>query len=418
VIIDSGHRSWCLTEADRLAVLTDAARTEGGFGWLDDGCRLDGPRLSTWITCRMTHVAGLALLAGLPGTTPVRRGDPARAGGPVDYREQVAHGVAALEGGLHDKELGGWFVHVDRDGPLEDTKNAYDHAFVVLAASTAAIVGAPGAGPLLDRALETVTDHFWDEREGLLVDSFDRSWSTLDGYRGINANMHAVEAFLAAGTATGDLAWTERAARIADRVRGWAAERDWRVPEHFDSSWRPIWDYHHDQRDHPFRPYGATVGHGLEWSRLLVQVDVALGEDVRHDDARALYARALADGWAVDGADGFIYTTDWHGAPSVRTRMHWVCCEAIAAAATLAEVTGDHQYEADYRRWWDYARDHLVDPDRGGWHHELDTANRPAATVWPGKPDLYHAVQACLLPLVPPAPSAAGAVRSLDAGSP
>ena len=30
-------------------------------------------------------------------------------------------------------------------------------------------------------------------------------------------------------------------------------------------------DYNRDQPAHPFRPYGVTPGHGLEWSRLTVQ---------------------------------------------------------------------------------------------------------------------------------------------------
>ena len=45
-----------------------------------------------------------------------------------------------------------------------------------------------------------------------------------------------------------------------------------------------------------------------------------------------------------------------------------------------------------------------MDFENGSWHHELDPANRPAATTWPGTPDLYHAVQATLIPRLPLAP--------------
>jgi sulfoquinovose isomerase len=124
-----------------------------------------------------------------------------------------------------------------------------------------------------------------------------------------------------------------------------------------------------------------------------------------------LFDRAAADAWAVDGADGFVYTTDWSGAPVVRTRMHWVATEAIAAAAALYERTGDTRFADRYATWWDYAERHLVDERKGSWHHELDTANRPAATVWPGKPDVYHALQCTLIPRLPLAPMVAGALR-------
>ena len=74
--------------------------------------------------------------------------------------------------------------------------------------------------------------------------------------------------------------------------------------------------------------------------------------------------------------------------------MHWVVAEAIAAAAALHRRTGEEDYARRYAEWWAYAVDHLIDLERGSWHHELDAANRPQASVWPGKPDLYHAVQA------------------------
>jgi len=111
----------------------------------------------------------------------------------------------------------------------------------------------------------------------------------------------------------------------------------------------------------------------------------------------------------VDGADGFVYTTDWSGIAVVRQRMHWVVAEAISAAAALVVATGDTEYDTWYRTWWDYAAGHLIAPD-GSWRHELDPTNRPAATVWPGRPDLYHSIHATLLPRLPLAPSAATAI--------
>jgi mannose/cellobiose epimerase-like protein (N-acyl-D-glucosamine 2-epimerase family) len=90
--------------------------------------------------------------------------------------------------------------------------------------------------------------------------------------------------------------------------------------------------------------------------------------------------------------------------------MHWVVAEAIGAAAALRERTGDAQYEAWYRTFWDYARQYLIDAEHGSWHHELDAHNRPAATVWGGKPDVYHAYQALLLPQVGLAPTLARAI--------
>jgi mannose/cellobiose epimerase-like protein (N-acyl-D-glucosamine 2-epimerase family) len=114
----------------------------------------------------------------------------------------------------------------------------------------------------------------------------------------------------------------------------------------------------------------------------------------------------------VDGADGFVYTTDWDGTPVVRDRLHWVLAEAIAAAAALRARTGDDRYAELAASWWGYAERYLFDRTYGSWHHQLDADNHAIDTVWPGKPDLYHAVQATVIPRLPLAPSMATAISS------
>jgi mannose/cellobiose epimerase-like protein (N-acyl-D-glucosamine 2-epimerase family) len=128
--------------------------------------------------------------------------------------------------------------------------------------------------------------------------------------------------------------------------------------------------------------------------------------------ARNLFDRAVADGWAADGHDGFVYTTDWDGTPVVRERMHWVLCEAICAAAALHEATGEPAYDEHYRAWWGHAVEHFVDPANGSWQHQLTPDLRPSDSVWPGRPDLYHSLHAVLLPRLPLHPGAATALRA------
>jgi mannose/cellobiose epimerase-like protein (N-acyl-D-glucosamine 2-epimerase family) len=291
----------------------------------------------------------------------------------------------------------------------------------VLAAGSATVAGRPGAADLLDEALEVVLRRFWDSDAGRTVESWDRGFTVAEPYRGANSSMHMVEAFLAAGDATGDPAWAARALRICRHlVHVVAAGNEWRLPEHFTGDWRLVPDYNADRPADPFRPYGTTVGHWLEWSRLLLQVAVAVPEPPGWllDDARSLFAAAVARGWSVDGADGFVYTLGWDDRPVVRSRMHWVVAEAIAAAAALHRRTGEAGYNGWYRTFWDYARRYLIDPADGSWRHELDATNAPASTVWRGRPDVYHAYQAALLPGLPLAASAAGALAGYGASQP
>lgn len=394
---DAAHQQLLANQRDALLrAARTSIRPEGGFWWLGERGEPD-PRqpLHTWIACRMTHVFALAHLQQISDTA-----------------DAVDHGVTTLRSTLRDARHGGWFSAVELGGePVTDRKSAYEHAFVLLAASSATRAGRPGADQLLAEAIAVVGDRFWDETAGRTRESWSRDFSELEPYRGANSSMHMVEAFLAVGEVTGDRRWGQRALAICEHlVHDVAARHDWRLPEHFTADWEVQLDYNLDQPADPFRPYGSTVGHWLEWARLLLHLETALVAPPRWllDDARALFTAAVTRGWSVDGADGFVYTLDWSDRPVVRSRMHWVLAEAIGAAATLWRRTGDHYYEHWYQIFWDYALRHLIDAKTGEWHHELDELNQPANRVWQGRPDVYHAYQAVLLSQSPIKPSLAG----------
>ncbi len=390
------HRRWLDAEAARLLDFASRSRVPGGFGWLDERGAPDPDRpLQLWITTRMTHVFALGALLGHPGCATL-----------------ADHGLAAIRERFEDREHGGWYPEVGSDGPARTDKEAYPHAFVLLAAASASIAGRPGARGLLESAIEVVDRRFWSERDGAVGESWDRDWREPEAYRGANANMHMTEAFLATGVATGDVVWFERARRIAERLIDQVARaHDWRVVEHFDADWRPLPEYNADAPRDPFRPYGVTPGHGFEWSRLTLQIASALDAPPAWllEAARGLFARAFEDGWREPG--GCVYTTSQDGTPVAGDRFHWVVCEAIAAAAALHAATGDAEYERRYRTAWDFAATHHVDREHGGWRSELDERLRPASGTWSGKPDVYHQLQATLLPRLPVAPSIAGALR-------
>lgn len=48
----------------------------------------------------------------------------------------------------------------------------------------------------------------------------------------------------------------------------------------------------------------------------------------------------------------------------------------------------------------------------GSWFHQLDRDNKVSGTVWPGKCDIYHALQATLIPYYAPEASIALAVKN------
>jgi mannose/cellobiose epimerase-like protein (N-acyl-D-glucosamine 2-epimerase family) len=389
-----------VTGLERLLDFAVRSRLPVGFGYLGaDGRVLADRPLETLIVARMTHVFGLAHLLGRPGADVL-----------------VGHGLAALtDGPLRDPGRGGWWSSTG-----DHTKAAYLHAFVVLAGSTATMAGVGGGRGLLDDALAVWQDRFWDADAGLAVDEWDGGWTRPADYRGANANMHGVEATLAAADA---LAATDptTAGRLRDQalrsteriVHGFARERGWRLPEHFDPDWAPLPDHNRDHPADPFKPYGVTIGHQFEWARLALHLRAALPAPPSWllEDAIALFDAAASRGWAADGHPGFPYTLDWNDRPVVGARLHWVLCEAVAAAAAFADVTGETRYRELGREWRAHGEASFADPTTGSWHHELTPAGEVGASTWAGQPDAYHLAQMLLLEGRPVRGSVAAALR-------
>ena len=377
--------------------------SEGGASYYlgDDGTPwVDRPR-ETWITCRMTHVYSMGKMLGYEGC-----------------EELAEKAVKGLLGELYDTKSDGWFAGLAADGNILQDKQCYAHAFVILAGTSGVLAGINGAQELLEKALKVYDEKFWDDEEGLAVDTWSTDFSVLSEYRGLNANMHTVEAFLAVADAIDDEKYRVRAGRIIDRVIGWAENNSYRIPEHFTSDWEPDLECNIDNKADQFKPYGATPGHGIEWARLITQwATSTFKEDAEKaqpyiEAAKKLYNTAIADAWNRNGKPGIAYTTDWEGVPVVTDRMHWTLAEAINTSAVLYNVTNDEKFSNDYAEYMEYLDEFVHDKVNGSWFHQLNENNEVIGTVWPGKSDLYHAFQSTIIPYSDVAVSIAKAVKN------
>ena len=403
---EPGTAAWRQAEASRLLAFgRGAALPGGGFGWLGaDGAVDETEPCPLYINARMTHVFALAHLQGVPGADSL-----------------AASGLGAFASRYADDTNGGWFASVDISGQVIDSAKAnYAHAHVLLAASSAAAAGIPGAEALLTAAAAAIEQHFWSDAEGCAVESWNADFTESEPYRGANSNMHSVEAYLAAGDVTGDPVWPARAASIAARLIDANARADsWRIPEHYDAQWRPLLDYNIDHPTDQFRPYGTTPGHSFEWARLLLDLEAAQAAPPAWlaEAATALFDQAVADAEGRDGHPGLIYTVARDGRPVVTARLHWVACEAVLAADALHRRTGEARFAAAAARWWDEIDRYFIDRVGGGWWQELAPDMTPAASTWSGKPDVYHSYQALLFPSLPLSPTAATALARRRPGA-
>ena len=318
------------------------------------------------------------------------------ADGPPWCRYAAEHGLRFLSTVHWDSEDDGYDWLLDGREPVERTRYCYGHAFALLAGARALQAGVPGARTELDRAFSVLEERFWEPEHGLYADRASPDWTDRSPYRGANANMHTFEALLAAGEATGEERFFDRAYAVADRfTRDLATDGDGLLWEHYTVSWEPDFSYNEDRPRDRFRPPGYQPGHHAEWAKLLLVLAEHREEDWLVPRALELFDAAVDLGWD-DEHGGLCYTVEASGDPIVADKYGWVHAEAIGASALLA--AHDDSYLRWYDRLWAYARQHLVDPGTGNWYERCaregayDGPNRGPA-VEPG----YHPATNCWL---------------------
>jgi mannose/cellobiose epimerase-like protein (N-acyl-D-glucosamine 2-epimerase family) len=268
-------------------------------------------------------------------------------------------------------------------------------AFVLLAYSSALKAGVEAAREWMDETWQLLESRFWEPDFGLYKDEADAHWNFSD-YRGQNANMHMCEAMLAAFEASGESRYLQRALLLADHMtRRQAAKSEGLVWEHYDRNWQIDWQYNLDNPKHLFRPWGFQPGHQTEWTKLLLILDRHVQADWLLPTARHLFDTAVARAWDAERG-GLYYGFAPDGRVCDDDKYFWVQAESLAAAALLAERTGDATYWEWYDRMWAYSWQHLVDHQYGAWFRILDADNRKYSDEKSpaGKTD-YHTMGAC-----------------------
>ena len=320
-------------------------------------------------------------------------------------RQRMRHALAFLRQVHRDPRTGGYAWQLDwHDGQRTVTDGAnhcYGLAFVLLAYSHALMAGEDQARVWIAETFDLMEHRFWEAQHGLYADEASADWSELSPYRGQNANMHACEALLAAFEATGERIYLLRAEMLARHITlRQAALYHNLIWEHYHADWSVDTEYNRHDKSNIFRPWGFQPGHLTEWAKLLLILE-------RHKQhlsgdpawllprAQALFDAALSKAW--DKEHGGIY---YGFAPDDSIcddlKYFWVQAESLAAAALLADRTGERRYWDWYDKLWAYSWRHFVDHQHGAWYRLLGTDNHKLTDEKSpaGKTD-YHSMGAC-----------------------
>ncbi len=310
----------------------------------------------------------------------------------TSYLPAARQGVAFLRDHMWDREGGGFFWLVARDGtPVHEKdgrliKQAYGEAFGIYALATFyEVTRDTVALALAEAAFHWLDGHAHDPVHGGYFNYMERDGSPLrDGYDGTppkdqNSSIHLLEALTQLYRVRPDPVVRERLAELLHLVRDVIREDPGTLRLFFTAEWAPV-SYRDSsavvrQAKHYFDH--VSFGHDVETAYLMGEASAALGLAPDTATARAgkqMVDHALRNGW--DTARGGFYDEGYYlkGRPALTvtadTKAWWAQAEGLNTLLLMAQLYPHDplRYQQKFLEQWAYVKTYLVDHRHGGWY--------------------------------------------------
>lgn len=326
------------------------------------------------------------------------------------YYKYARHGYEFLKNVMWDKEYGGFYDLVNREGkPLEYNgevvKTAYGNAFAIYGLS--AYYKAFGDTTALNLAKETfewLEKHSHDTRYGGYFQYMSRDGKPFtDGFhqtppKDQNSMIHLMEAFTELYGVWPDSLLRLRLDSLFHEVRDIAIGDHPYLTLFFKRDWTPVSyrDSNNYLRTTHFEEDHISFGHNVETAWLLLETSKALG--FKNDTATLRVAKwmddfALENGWdrelggIYDG--GYIFQGENKVTIIMPTKQWWAQIEAANSFLMMSEFypRDKMHYYMKFCEEWNYIKRYLIDWKYGGWYWGgIDKAPQnvkgPKATIW------------------------------------
>ncbi|MDX1673157.1 MAG: AGE family epimerase/isomerase [Longimicrobiales bacterium] len=291
-----------------------------------------------------------------------------------------------------DEAYGGWYDELDRDGSIvADTKDLFNQAYAVTGLAMYWVVTRdPVVRRYLDRSMEILERHAWDEELGGYVRSLNRDLSVREWRKDFSPQIAHVSGYLAyLYPALRDPVLLQRMERILGVVmeRTRDPETGW-VLGRFDRSWR--YDGPEDRR--------TNVGHDLETGWLLMRLHLLTGDDAYRDQGLRLATSMLEHAYQPETGAWAHQLRLATGEVHRNTTPWWVQAYGNMVQLYQYRLTGDRRHLEVFRSGAEFWNRAFMDPEHGavylsvyldGSLHRGDKAVRTKTS--------YHSMEYALL---------------------
>lgn len=343
------------------------------------------------------------------------------------FKSGAQHGFRFLKDFMWDKNDGGFYTLVDRQGIVkkdDSVKTAYGNAFGIYALSayysasgdTAALSLAKKAFLWLEQGSHDSQHKGYYQHLNRLGTPINRPAhisSTADlGYKDQNSSIHLLEALTELYGVWPNrlvhLRLKEMLELIRDTIttdRGYLTlffHADWRPVSFIDSSEGSI--LKHRNLDH------VSFGHDVETAFLMLEASHVLG--IKNDIktlavAKKMVDHALQNGWDDQAGgfydEGYYFKNRTSITITKDSKNWWAQAEGLNTLLLMADLfpNDQMQYFKKFKQLWQYAQTYLIDHDNGDWYEggldkEPQKKTALKGHIWKATYHQYRALASCI----------------------
>lgn len=338
------------------------------------------------------------------------------------YIKISEHGYKFLRDVMWDKEYGGYYTTLNRQGEVIDdehfelTKTAYGNAFAIYGLSAYyEVSNDPGALEQAIKSFKWLDAHSYDPEYGGYFQFMLRDGTALkEGHRGTpakdqNSSIHILEGLTALYEVWPDEHLKSRINEMLVLIRDTITTDLGYMNLFFRQDWSPVYYtdevYSGGRNEHVF-DY-ISFGHDIETAFLMLEASEVIGRE--NDKNTQEVSKRMTDhtiqyGWdPLTGAtyESGYYFEDKEGISILESYTQWwASTESFHTMLIMSELYPDDplDYYDKFTLTWDYCKKYLIDHERGGWYRtgineHPEEKDGDKGSIWKGN---YHSARSLI----------------------